>query len=181
MPHQLRRAKKERQAVVVIQAPHAVAARRLQQIRLLQQPHCAHVGGKALQDDARGGRQAAQLGEQHEKDDDEKLMAGAVVDARLVAEGLGEVALKLQGRVGRKGRFERGQKVRNLDAELSVPRAKGLVAEAHGLMQRRDGPDQPLQLVHEGAELQHDGAGRVVGVVTYGLAHHRISTELDEV
>eukprot|EP00639_Heterosigma_akashiwo_P003843 CAMPEP_0194590892 /NCGR_PEP_ID=MMETSP0292-20121207/21683_1 /TAXON_ID=39354 /ORGANISM="Heterosigma akashiwo, Strain CCMP2393" /LENGTH=160 /DNA_ID=CAMNT_0039448747 /DNA_START=939 /DNA_END=1422 /DNA_ORIENTATION=+ len=88
----------EGQAVVVVQAPDAVAARGLHHVGGLQPVAQAQVPREHPQHGRREvrPREHLQLEQAAEEDHEVGLVAGAVVDARLVAEGGAQVGRELQ-------------------------------------------------------------------------------------
>eukprot|EP00639_Heterosigma_akashiwo_P030785 CAMPEP_0194687346 /NCGR_PEP_ID=MMETSP0295-20121207/16178_1 /TAXON_ID=39354 /ORGANISM="Heterosigma akashiwo, Strain CCMP2393" /LENGTH=159 /DNA_ID=CAMNT_0039575613 /DNA_START=1002 /DNA_END=1481 /DNA_ORIENTATION=+ len=141
----------EGQAVVVVQAPDAVAARGLHHVGGLQPVAQAQVPREHPQHGRREvrPREHLQLEQAAEEDHEVGLVAGAVVDARLVAEGGAQVGRELQAGPRRLRRQQRAHQRRRLLDELGVPGAEGLVPEAHGLLQRRVLPHPALQRVQQ--------------------------------
>lgn len=126
---ELRRAKEVHEVLVVVQAPHALAPRRLEPEDPLHLAHGLDVLGKDAQDEralvALG--EDARADEAHEVGDEGQLVARAVVETLRRAEGRHEVEVEL----GRDGGFERvGEVVRGEGEEGALQLWLGLRAGA---------------------------------------------------
>ena len=95
--YQLRSAEKKGRELVVIEAPHAVRAGGLELVRILDAAHQGQVARQHTQHQRLpiGRARQAEAVEAAEEDEEGQLVAGAIVDARGVAERLGEVAGQL--------------------------------------------------------------------------------------
>mmetsp|Transcript_10191 Transcript_10191/g.30686 ORF Transcript_10191/g.30686 Transcript_10191/m.30686 type:complete len:298 (+) Transcript_10191:482-1375(+) len=154
VPHQLRAAPEEGQELVVVQAPHPMAARRLQPVGFLHFAHEGEVAGKhsgyqrlsVISGEHPNLRQAIQ---QRRKC---RLMSRAVVDARRIAKRVGEVQAELLSR-RRQGRRHDGSHQGGCFCHCTgVPGAEGRVAVPQRLCDGWDDIHPPIQLLQH---LQH--------------------------
>lgn len=90
---QLRCADEERQEMVIVQPPHAVRAGGLEVVRALDSPHQGDVSREDEEGESGegGGWKEGETVQAEEPDDEVEFMAGPVVDAGAVAEGIVEV------------------------------------------------------------------------------------------
>mmetsp|Transcript_26489 Transcript_26489/g.44778 ORF Transcript_26489/g.44778 Transcript_26489/m.44778 type:complete len:284 (+) Transcript_26489:757-1608(+) len=102
------------EAVVVIEAPHPVAACRLQVVDTLQLAHHLYVDGEGRQHEGAqvSLAQQSQLEQTQAEDGKVRLVPGAVVNSQLVAEGIADVTREL-GVVGLYIRGAGGQQRRH--------------------------------------------------------------------